>query len=88
MLLGLVTSLLAYLWCRYDAAELGRAVSRELSLMLGMLIIVGFPVYLRRIRRYSILKAVGVTFLWLAISLGFGAAGGVVSELVFGWDPI
>lgn len=53
------------MWCRYDAAERGRAMNRGLSLGIAVVVIAGFPQYLHDIRGYSYRKAIGITLLWV-----------------------
>lgn len=74
-LLGLLVSLLVYLWCRYDAAERGRRIGRGLSFTIAMLLMIGFPWYLIKVRRYAMGQAISVTFFWMLICVGVSFAG-------------
>ncbi len=74
-LMWLMVSVLVYLWCRYDAAERGRRIGLGLSFTIVMALMIGFPWYLIRVRRYPMGHAISLTFFWMLICVGVSFAG-------------
>ena len=85
---ALILSLIVYLWCRYDAAEVRRKIPRLVLLLIILAAAIGFPIYLAAIRRYTFGHAVSIMLLWCLIYIGLYCGGLFTFYYLFQWAGI
>ncbi|KPF70077.1 hypothetical protein IP84_02685 [beta proteobacterium AAP99] len=83
LLIGVLTAVMVYTWCRAEAAERAVIPSGRFALWAALLPPVFFPVYLYRTRsaRVATLTLVGSVLYYIAINLLNAAALIAVTEL-------
>ncbi|MFC3148755.1 hypothetical protein [Piscinibacterium candidicorallinum] len=83
LLIGVLTSIMVYMWCRAEATERRVVPSGRFALWAAVLPPVFFPVYLYRTRaaRAATLTLIGSVLYYIAINLLNAAAMSAVIEL-------
>lgn len=77
-------SLIVYFWCRFDAAEMGKKIPWLISAAILIVLTIGFPIYLVRLKRFPMGKAISITFFWILLYMGIFYSSAYLMYFAFG----